>query len=318
VSGLLVVTAVGVEARGLARLLGLIRHRGAIDLRDGSHRGSAIDLRDGPRQGGAADLRDGSHQGGAADLRDGSRPSSAVDFLYQGSGVVLACAGPRALRLPRLADLARSARLVVSAGTCGALAPHLVEGDLVVPETVLAPGGCGHGLPVPPGLSPAGTLLSVDRVVESAEGKARFWRETGALAVDMESAAVVQWATRLGLPAVVIRGVSDTAAHGVPAALADVVGVDGRVRLDRAVRALVAHPHILSRALALRRGTNAALRQVAGALRILASGDVSGRPATATARPVLPGATGGRTPTDVGGKPAMHGGAAPSSRAVPR
>jgi hypothetical protein len=72
--------------------------------------------------------------------------------------------------------------------------------------------------------------------------------------------------------------VSDTAAHGVPAALADIVDANGRVRLDRAVRALVTHPHLLGRALALRRGTTAALRQVAGALRILASRDVSGSP----------------------------------------
>ena len=47
-----------------------------------------------------------------------------------------------------------------------------------------------------PGLRRAGTLLTVDEVVATAELKARLWMETGALACDMESVPIVEWAAR--------------------------------------------------------------------------------------------------------------------------
>jgi adenosylhomocysteine nucleosidase len=219
VSRVLIVTAVDVEARGLARHLGLARGRGPHGLR------------------------------------------------YRGATLDVVCAGPRALRLERLVDLASTASLIVSAGTCGALAPHLVEGDLVVPDTVLTLRGHRRVLPKPPGLSQAGALLDVDCVLETAEAKARLWQDTAAVAVDMESAAIAAWAEALGLPAIVIRGVSDTATHGIPAALADIVGSDGRTPMGHAMRAVLSQPRMLLRALALRRGTDAALRAVAAALR---------------------------------------------------
>src|SRR5262245_21255829 len=221
VSRLLVITAVDIEAHGLARHLGLVRRRGHDELR------------------------------------------------YSGRAIDIVCAGPRALHLERLADLGRTAALVVSAGTCGALAPHLRAGDLVVPDVVLMPGGSRRVLPRAPGLSHAGALLSVDRVVETAESKARLWRDTAAVAVDMESAAIVEWAEALGREAVAIRGVSDSAAHSVPAALARTVDGDGRARAGRAVGAVLRRPRLLAQALALHLGTAAALRAVAAALRTL-------------------------------------------------
>ena len=82
----------------------------------------------------------------------------------------------------------------------------------------------------------------------------------------MESATIVAWARAQGLAAAVVRGVSDTADHGVPADLAAAVGEDGRVRSVAAVRAALTRRGALRDALALRRGTNAALASVAGAL----------------------------------------------------
>lgn len=221
-SRVLVVTAVEVEARGLARHLGL------------------------------------------------ERVSSCREHRYGGRGLDLVCGGPRAQGLSGLAPLARTAALVVSAGTCGALAPHLDEGDLVVPEVVLGPSGRRYVVPERAGLEPMGTLLTVADVVETPAGKARLWRQTAALAVDMESAMIVEWAATLGVPAAVVRGVADTAASGVPAAFARVLDEHGRVRVGRALRVVLARPRALSEALALRRGTAAALRSVAGALRVLA------------------------------------------------
>jgi len=54
---------------------------------------------------------------------------------------MVACAGPRARHLARLAGLAARARLAVSAGTCGGIAPHLPVGTVIVPEAVLTRDG---------------------------------------------------------------------------------------------------------------------------------------------------------------------------------
>ena len=185
---------------------------------------------------------------------------------FRGGAVELACVGLRASALPARAPQWRLPALVISAGACGALAPALPEGALVVPEAVVTEDGQRTATAPVRGIDAAGTLVSVTRVITSAADKARLWMETGAIACDMESAAIAAWAGNQGLGCAVVRGVSDTADHGVPADLAAAVGEDGRVRGVAAVRAALGRRGALRDALALRRGTNAALASVAVAL----------------------------------------------------
>lgn len=218
----LVLTAVDVEARGLARHLGLAPVPGA-----------------------------GSPH-------------------FAGGMLEIATIGLRGARLAARAPQWRAPDLVVSAGACGALAPALAVGALVVPTVVLGPGGGRWRTATLPRLPGEGALLTVTDVVESAAQKARLWMETGALAVDMESAAILAWAGERGVPAAVVRGVSDDAERGIPAALAAAVGEDGRVRPLRAVTAALTRATALGDLLELRAGTEAALRSVATALATLA------------------------------------------------
>ena len=218
---LLVLTAVDVEARGLARHLGLAPVAGPF-----------------PR--------------------------------FAGGQVEIAVVGLAAAHLATRLTAPPPSTLVVSAGACGALAPELAVGALVVPETVIAPDGRRFATAAIGGLARQGTLVSSERVLEDAAGKSRLWLASGALAVDMESATIVAWAAAHGLPAVVVRAVSDSAARGVPADLARVVQDDGRVRPLRAVSAVLARPRALADAMALRAGTAAALKTVAATLGRLA------------------------------------------------
>jgi hypothetical protein len=188
---------------------------------------------------------------------------------FRGGALELLCAGPRAAHLDARASGAAPS-LVVSAGVCGALAPDLVEGALVVPEAVVGAGAVRHPTAALPGLRRAGTLLTVDAVVSTAELKARLWMETGALACDMESVPIMEWSRARGLPAAVIRGVSDMSSRGVSPDLAAVVEPDGRVRTTRAVRVVLSRPGAIAEAMTLRRGTQAALKSVAAALGTLA------------------------------------------------
>jgi adenosylhomocysteine nucleosidase len=189
---------------------------------------------------------------------------------FAGGNLEIAGVGLRASHLAARLQAAATPSLIVSAGTCGALAPELAVGALVVPEQVLGPDGRRQATASAGGLRRRGTLLTTDHPIADAAAKSRLWLATGALAVDMESAPILQWAASRGVPALVVRGVCDCAARGVPADLARVVQPDGRLRPMRAVGAVLARPRALADAMALRAGTGAALKSVAAALATLA------------------------------------------------
>lgn len=185
---------------------------------------------------------------------------------FAGGALEVACVGLRASQLRARAERLRPFDVVVSAGACGALAPGLHVGELVVPEVVVD--AAGRRWPTAPvrRLTAAGTLLTVGEVVETPAQKSRLWLETGARAVDMESALVLAWAAERRVAGAVIRAVADSADRGVPAALASSVGDDGRVRPLRAVTAALGRAAAFADLVELRAGTAAALKTVAGAL----------------------------------------------------
>ncbi len=169
--------------------------------------------------------------------------------------------------------------LVISAGSCGALAPGLEAGDVVIPESVLDPGG--RRLNVTPGAHATavevaegawtGLLLTSRDVVATPETKASLREESGAFAVDMESALIVAWASSHGCPSLVIRAVSDTASQEIPASLIGLVTREGRLRSGRAIVGALSCPRAIPRALALRRGTAIGLKRIARLVTALAS-----------------------------------------------
>lgn len=189
---------------------------------------------------------------------------------FAGGALEVVSVGLRAAHLAARVRADAQPGLVVSAGACGGLDPALGAGALVVPEAVATADGQRWTTGPLPGLSRRGTLLSVPDVVESAAAKTRLWLETGALAVDMESAPILAWAAARGVPGAVVRAVADTAERGVPADLARAVGEDGRLKPMSAVGAVLARPGAVAEAMALRHGTAAALKSVAHALAALA------------------------------------------------
>lgn len=196
----------------------------------------------------------------------GLSPTGSAWSHFSGGSLEIMAVGVAACHLGTRAPAHGGSVLVVSAGVCGALAPELAAGALVVPEAVLGADGRRRPTAAVGGARRHGTLLTVDRVLEDAAGKARRWLETGALAADMESAPILDWAADRGLRALVVRGVSDPAARGVPADLARVVHDDGRIHPMRAVTAMLARPRAIADAVALRTATTAALKTVAAAL----------------------------------------------------
>ncbi|MGI9177138.1 MAG: hypothetical protein ACR2IT_04700, partial [Pirellulales bacterium] len=109
-------------------------------------------------------------------------------------------------------------RLVVSAGFAGGLDPHLRRGSLVRPGVSLAegdPSSLSLSLPDPDTAMPM-AIVTVSRVLASAEAKRRLAEASGAQLVDMETHAVATVARAAGLACSSVRVVSDDATQDLP------------------------------------------------------------------------------------------------------
>ena len=207
---------------------------------------------------------------------------SSVPFLAFGRGTLrIAPVGLRACllrdRWPALVH-ASDRPLVISAGVCGALDPELKVGDIVLSDSVISETGtrfattasAGQRAAAATGLSAhTGAMVSSSQVVATPEAKAALRAATGGVAVDMESAVILEAAAAHGCASMILRGVSDDARETLPEELMSLMGADGRLR-GGGVLAL-ARPGVLAGALRLRRGTRQALQSVAGSLARLAA-----------------------------------------------
>ena len=111
-----------------------------------------------------------------------------------------------------------------------------------------------------------GALATVAEVAATPEAKAKLREATGAVAVDMESALILRAAAEAGCPRLVLRGVSDDAADSLSPELAALITAEGKVRKARAAATVLRHPAILPKARKLQRATQGALAAVAEAL----------------------------------------------------
>lgn len=160
-------------------------------------------------------------------------------------------------------------------GVSGGLDPSLESGDLVVAETVLEYGGgaarrewstdavstgllhatlAAESLPVR-----RGAVIAASRAVLTTEGKGPLHGRWGALAVDLESAAVARAASEWNLPLVVLRAVCDTADQSIPPDLLDALDGDGGVSPSILLRRLARRPPLAFDLLRMERAFSAAL-----------------------------------------------------------
>ena len=111
---------------------------------------------------------------------------------------------------------------MVSAGFAGALQDDLRTGDLVAEQLTPCPqaakalesAAIGVGL-----VARFGRIQRADFVLTEPRQKQEAGERTGALAVDMESAAVRAWAREHGLPALALRVILDERDRALPSSL---------------------------------------------------------------------------------------------------
>jgi adenosylhomocysteine nucleosidase len=112
----------------------------------------------------------------------------------------------------------------------------------------------------------SGTLLSSAVAIADVAAKAAAFAETGAVAVDMESAGVAQIAASKRLPFVAVRAIVDTAGDTLPPAVT-AAGTGGRVRLARLFFGIVCSPREIAPVMRLAQRYRAASRALGAVAR---------------------------------------------------
>lgn len=165
-------------------------------------------------------------------------------------------------------------------GVCGGLATELGPGDLILADAVIQEerGQCRHvwtgdsslvetvcgtlrgeGLP-----AYSGPIISVQKPLLFSQEKESLFRQTGAIAVDMESAAAASVAQSASLPFFAFRAVCDASDRSIPDDLANCLQQNGRVRLFFLFQRLILKPALVWDILQMKRDFGAALAALKG------------------------------------------------------
>ncbi len=176
----------------------------------------------------------------------GPRLQEAVQVRVSGIGWTRAARAASAL-------LDQGATALVSWGFAGALSTALAPGVLVLAERVYDIAGCWyaadaawlerlHEVAAPALTVTTGALLTTTAIIRDSREKERLQRTFGAVAVDMESAAICAVARERHVPFIAVRSISDRADQNLPAAALNAVDETGRIRLAQALAGALGHP----------------------------------------------------------------------------
>jgi len=136
---------------------------------------------------------------------------------------------------------------IVSFGVCGGLDPQLPAGSVILPQTVLAPAEIPVDLVWRNRLQKVlvkqydittRSILTVSETITSVEEKTELFAQTGACAVDMESAVLAVEAAKHDLPFIAVRVIHDPATQSLPAAFNGIIKPDGQMDVWKLLKGL--------------------------------------------------------------------------------
>jgi adenosylhomocysteine nucleosidase len=202
----------------------------------------------------------------------GLAPLSELALLGEGSLLAVSGIGRAAADVAAnaLADAGVSA--LMTFGMAGGLDPALTAGTIMLPSELISADGTrfvtcrtwrqriGASIGASRAVSESKLLMS-DQAIESLADKAAAFRDTGAAAVDMESAAVAAVAAARKLPFVAVRVIVDTAADMLPGTVV-AASRAGRVRIGRLIAGLLWAPGEIAALVRLATRYRAAIRSL--------------------------------------------------------
>jgi adenosylhomocysteine nucleosidase len=198
--------------------------------------------------------------------------------------------GLAAARIAALEGLGTPLRGLVSCGLGGGLDPALPAGTLLLPCRVISrhgtsmdvdPGWHGEAVKRLQALAPVATgpLADGGGLIASPAQKRTLRLASGAVAVDMESAALAHWAGQRGLPFLVLRVLLDPADAALPTWSQVALRRDGTTDLAALSLALLRRPGGLKELPGMARAVHAAAARWRAALRALGPALDPGAPA---------------------------------------
>jgi adenosylhomocysteine nucleosidase len=143
---------------------------------------------------------------------------------------------------------------LVSFGLAGGLDPTLPPGSVIVPFAVIDGARRYSSDPQVSNLLGGTTphlLLGASAIAATSAEKARLYSETGAAAIDLESAAVARVAATHGIPFAVLRAICDPASRALPSAALTALDGRGAIAIGRVLASIAAHPTQIPTLLAL-------------------------------------------------------------------
>jgi adenosylhomocysteine nucleosidase len=203
------------------------------------------------------------------------RRRDGLSFLSDGALLAVSGMGGDLAAIAARQLIDAGATALMSFGLAGGLDPLLRAGTVVLPSEVISRDGArfstSAGWREQIGAAIAkhrpvagGALLTSSRPIGAAAEKAAAFRETGAVAVDMESWGVAEVSAAHNLPFIAVRVIVDTAADVLPRAVV-AASREGQVNIRRLIGGLAAAPLDLIPLLRLAKAYRAATRSLAAA-----------------------------------------------------
>jgi adenosylhomocysteine nucleosidase len=211
----------------------------------------------------------------ARTLGAATRRSDGLSALRGGELLAVSGMGGRLAAAASRRLVEAGASRLMSFGLAGGLDPSLRAGSIVLPCEVVSRAGArfstsiewrerlglaiGNTRPVA-----GGKLLASAQSIDAVADKSAAFRDTGAVAVDMESLAIAEVADDARVPFVALRAIVDTALDALPGAVV-AASRGGQVNIPRLIAGLAAAPLDLPALIRLARRYRAAMRSLTAA-----------------------------------------------------
>jgi len=209
------------------------------------------------------------------------QPIANGELIHLSEGAVLKISGmgPKRAALASRTLLEKGATALLSWGSAGGLAPRLFPGSLILPKTVIASDQSLYHVETSWHQRLCNRLkghvdFHTEPLVESATvvctpaEKAVLFLRTGAIGVDMESAAVATVAQEARVPFMVVRAVADSTDTTIPESSLKAVDEFGRLSCFKLIQGLVEYPGEFFALVRIARSYRAAQRTLTAVARL--------------------------------------------------